>query len=159
MFKAKRLIEKGGSSYLNQVPWSPKQTIPGHRLYLSIQLQKFLSGTYSRLLYMSSCAWEREREWVCVCVCVCEREREREREWMSQCVSVCVCVCVCEWMSQCVSVCVCVFWICSAEEYLELKVKHSGTGITHESVLYTTSNGRGFAVIKMLLKKIYYVIR
>ena len=39
MFKAKRLIEKGGSTdYLNQVPLSPQQTIPDHRLYLSIQL-------------------------------------------------------------------------------------------------------------------------
>ena len=26
---------KGHSSYLNQVPWSPQQTIPDHRLYLS----------------------------------------------------------------------------------------------------------------------------
>ena len=35
------------------MPWSPQQTIPDHRLYLSIQLQKFLSRTYSRFLYMS----------------------------------------------------------------------------------------------------------
>ena len=40
-----------------------------------------------------------------------------------------------------------------------LNVKHSGTGIKHESVLYTTSNARGFALIKMLLKNIYYIIR
>ena len=32
MFKAKRLIEKGGTSYLIQVFWSPQQTIPYHRL-------------------------------------------------------------------------------------------------------------------------------
>ena len=38
MFKAKRLIEKVGISYLKQVSWSPQQTIPDHRLYLSIQL-------------------------------------------------------------------------------------------------------------------------
>ena len=43
--------------------------------------------------------------------------------------------------------------------YLLLKVKHSDTGIKHESALYTTSNARGFALIKILLKKIYYVIR
>ena len=90
-FKAKRLVEKGGSSYLNQVPWSPQQTIPDHRLYLSIQLQKFLRRTYSRFLHMSLCAWE--------CVCVCESE------WVSVCVCVCVWVCMCEWMSQCVCVC------------------------------------------------------
>ena len=40
MFKAKRLIEKGGTDYLNQVPWSPQQTIPDHRLYLSITALK-----------------------------------------------------------------------------------------------------------------------
>ena len=66
VFKAKKLIERGGSIYVNQVPWSPQQTIPDHRLYLSIQLQKFLSRTHSRFLYMSLCAW------VCVCMCVCE---------------------------------------------------------------------------------------
>ena len=38
MFKAKRLIEKVGTSYLKQVPWSPHQTIPDHSLYLSILL-------------------------------------------------------------------------------------------------------------------------
>ena len=86
-FKAKRRVEKRGTSYLNQVPWSPQQTIPDLRLYLSIQLQKFLSRTYSRFLHMSLCAW------ICVCVCVC--------------------VCVCEWMSQCVSVCVSLCeWVC-----------------------------------------------
>ena len=38
MFKAKKkLIEKGSTSYLNQVLWSPQQTIPDHRLYLSIR--------------------------------------------------------------------------------------------------------------------------
>ena len=52
MFKAKRLIEKGGTVYLNQVPWSPQQTIPDHRLYLSIQFKKFLSKTYSRCINM-----------------------------------------------------------------------------------------------------------
>ena len=39
--------------------------------------------------------------------------------------------------------------------YFLLKVKHSGTEIKRESVLYTTSNARGFALIKMLLKKIF----
>ena len=92
VFKAKRLVEKGGSSYLNQVPWSPQQTIPDRRLYLSMQLQKFLSRTYSRF-YTCLCV----REFVCVCVCVC----------------VCLCVCVCVWMNQCVSVCVCLCeWVC-----------------------------------------------
>ena len=33
MFKAKRLIEKGGISYLNQVFLSTQQTIPDHRLH------------------------------------------------------------------------------------------------------------------------------
>ena len=61
---------KGGSSYLNQVSWSPQQTIPDHRLYLSIQLQKLLSRTYSRFLYMSLCAWVSVCVWVCLCVCV-----------------------------------------------------------------------------------------
>ena len=36
MFKVKRLIEKRGTSYLNQVLWSPQQTIH-HRLFLSIR--------------------------------------------------------------------------------------------------------------------------
>ena len=75
VFKTKRLIEKGGSSYLSQVPRSPQQTIPDHRLYLSIQLQKFLSRTYSRFLYMSFRAKVRAR----ACVCVCE--------WVSEWVS------------------------------------------------------------------------
>ena len=48
MFKAKRLIEKGGTRYLKQVLWSPQQTISDHRLYLSIQIWKFLSRIYSR---------------------------------------------------------------------------------------------------------------
>ena len=34
----KALLEKGGTSYFNYVPWSPQQTIPDHRLYFSIQL-------------------------------------------------------------------------------------------------------------------------
>ena len=38
MFKEKRLIEKGDTNYLNQVPCSPQQTIPDHHLYFSIQL-------------------------------------------------------------------------------------------------------------------------
>ena len=38
VFKAKTLIEKVGTRYLKQVPWSLQQTIPDHRLYLSIQL-------------------------------------------------------------------------------------------------------------------------
>ena len=38
MFKAKTLIEKVDTRYLKEVPWSPQQTIPDHRLYLSIQL-------------------------------------------------------------------------------------------------------------------------
>ena len=84
MFKAKRLIEKGVTDYLNQVPWSPQQTIPDHRLHLSMQLQKFLSRTYSRFLYMSLCAC------VCVCVCVCVSE------WVS------VWVCVFVYVSECV---------------------------------------------------------
>ena len=113
----------GGSSYLNQVHGSPQQIIPDHRLYLSIQLQKFLSLTYSRFLYMSLCAWERERESVCVCVCcvvLCVSE------WVSVCVCVYVCVCVCLSMSVFIRVRhVGKVWICSAEEFLELygKVK------------------------------------
>ena len=35
MFKAKTLIEKVDTRYLKQVPLSPQQTIPDHRLYLS----------------------------------------------------------------------------------------------------------------------------
>ena len=31
MSKAKTLIEKVGTRYLEQVPWSPQQTIPDHR--------------------------------------------------------------------------------------------------------------------------------
>ena len=94
---------RGGYSYLNQVPWSPQQTISDHRLYLSIQLQKFLSRTHSRFFYMSLCAWV----WVCVCV----------RVLMRQCVTVCLSM----WVSVFIrgryvgKVC-----ICSAEEYLEL---------------------------------------
>ena len=38
MFKGKSLIEKVRTSYLKQVPLSPQQTIPDHRLYLPIQL-------------------------------------------------------------------------------------------------------------------------
>ena len=56
---------------------------------------------------------------------------------------------------------VALYYKCSTfrKMYLFQKVKHSGTGIKHGSVLYyTTSNARGFALIKMLLKKIYYVI-
>ena len=93
MFKAKRLIEMRGTSYLNQVPWSPQQRIPDHRLCISIQQQKFLSRKYSRFLYMSLCAWV--SVYVCVCVCVCA--------WVRACVCVCVCVYVCE------SVCVFVY--------------------------------------------------
>ena len=33
--KAKTLIERVGTRYLKQVPWSPQQTISDHRLYLS----------------------------------------------------------------------------------------------------------------------------
>ena len=36
--------------------------------------------------------------------------------------------------------------------YLLLKAKYSDTGIKRESVLYTTSNSRGFALIKSYLK-------
>ena len=96
VFKAKRLIEKGGSSYLNQVPWSPQQKIPDHRLYLSIQLQKFLGWTYSHFLYISVCM-------SFLCVCVCEWEWERESEWVSVwvCVFVYVSECVCKYEACC----------------------------------------------------------
>ena len=69
MFKTKWLIEKVGTSYLKQVPWSPQQTIPDHGLHHFIQLWKFLSRTYSRFL-------------IHIPVCV------------SECVSLCFCLCV-----------------------------------------------------------------
>ena len=105
MLGAKSLIEKVGTSYLKKVPWSPQQVIPDHCLYLSIQLQKFLSRTYPRFLYMSLCTW------VCVCVCVCVLVNE----------SVCECVCFSMWVSVFIRVRhVGKVWICSAEEFLEL---------------------------------------
>ena len=109
----KKTYPKGGTSYLKQVPWSPQQIIPDHRLYLSIQLQKFLSRTYSRFLCMSQCAL------VCVCVCV------RVCVWVNESVcvraSVCVCVCLSMWVIVFVWVrCVYKAWICSAEEFLEM---------------------------------------
>ena len=36
MSKEKTLIEKVGTRYLKQMPWSSQQTIPDHRLYLSV---------------------------------------------------------------------------------------------------------------------------
>ena len=93
VYKAKRLIEEGSSIYLNQEPWSPQQTIPDHRLYLSIQLQKFLSQTFSRFLYM----YLRVHARMYVCVC----------EWVSVCLSMWVSVCVCVFLSMWVSECVC----------------------------------------------------
>ena len=48
----KRLIQRGGTSYLNQVPLSPQQTISDYCLYLFIQLWKLLSRTYSRFINM-----------------------------------------------------------------------------------------------------------
>ena len=55
MFKAKKLIENvgTGTSYLKQVPCSLQQTITDHCLYLSIELKKFLSQTYSCFINMA----------------------------------------------------------------------------------------------------------
>ena len=124
MFKAKTLIEKVGTRYLKQVPWSPKQTIPDHRLYLSVPQTGALITTADNswlpplpfhtilkipqpniftLFYTYPCV----REYECVDVCVCE--------FVSVWVCVCVCVCVFVMMSH-----VDKAWICSAEEFLEL---------------------------------------
>ena len=64
-----------------------KKTDHLSRQFLTTQLQKFLSRTYSRFLYMPLC--------VCVCVCVCARVCVCTNELVS--VWVCVCVCLCEW--------------------------------------------------------------
>ena len=130
MFKAKTLIEKVGTRYLKHVSWSPQQTIHDHRLYLSIQLLKFLSRTYSRfLIHIPLCVSVSEP--VCVCVCVClsvwvcvaclcewvclwwwDMLIKREYVWLrNECVWVCKCVClsmcVSAYVSMWVSMCVC----------------------------------------------------
>ena len=144
MSKAKTLIEKVGTRYLKQVPWSSQQTIPVHHLYLSVPQTgtliisadnywpqplpfhtalKIPQPNIFTLSYTHPCVRDCECVSVCVCVCVCL--------WV--CVFVCVFVSVCVFLCVCVCVCVCkwvsVFvmmsrgdkaWICSAEEFLEL---------------------------------------
>ena len=126
MSKAKTLIEKVGTRYLKQVPWSLQQTIPGHSLYLSVPQTgalitsadnswppplpfhtalKLPQRNIFTISYTYPCV--RECEWVSVCVCVfvcfCE--------WVCVCECVSVCVCLCDWVCVCLSmwviVCVC----------------------------------------------------
>ena len=105
MFKAKRLIEKGGPAISTSCPdnlsrqfLSTASTFP----YSS----KNSSAVHIDAFYICLCVRER------VCVCV----------WVNE--SVCGCVCLSKWVNVFVRVRhVDKAWICSAEEFLELYEK------------------------------------
>ena len=104
VFKAKRLIEKGGSSYLNQLPWSPQQTIPDHLT------------TVSTFPYNSKNSSAEHTHTFNTCLCVCARAR------VCVCVneSVCECVCLSLWVRVFIRVRhVGKVWVYSADEFLE----------------------------------------
>ena len=141
--KVKTVIEKVGTKYLKQVPWSLQRTIPDHRLYLSVPQtgalitsadnswppplpfrtsnkypdhfsRQFLT-TASTFPYSSkNSSAEYIHAFLYISLCTWV--------WVRQCVCVCVCVCVCECVYvsewECVCVCVCVFVCVYVSEFV-----------------------------------------